>query len=225
MPTRVSDEKKLYICEMLEKGCTYKQISQDLGVSNQVIANIKREFYGDDSMKKSIVAGDKFNGLLTASGMNQFVGTCRVGAKFEKKRFNANNSREAKKLWEAWKEEILSQGKATIKNPPIEVTRVPKAIPAKTATRKEVIKMSNPKPQETADHIYILAVGTPKLANWFADEKQAKDAMAAANKALEFAGVDIRYSVIEVARQGVSRLKFYTDFSERMGLSERKELV
>ena len=91
---RTSEEQKLYIAEMLEKGCTYRQIKNDLGVSNMTIAAVKKEFYGADKMQRSIVAGDKFNGLLQAIGDKQFVGTCRVkSGKFERKRFTAKDSR------------------------------------------------------------------------------------------------------------------------------------
>lgn len=64
MGKELSDEKKLYIVEMLEKGCTYRQISADLGISNGTIAAVKREFFGEDKMQRSIVAGDKFIGVV-----------------------------------------------------------------------------------------------------------------------------------------------------------------
>ena len=188
----VSDEKKLYVAEMLEKGCTYKQISQDLGVSNQVIANIKREFYGADKMKRSIVAGDKFNGLLQAIGDNQFVGTCRVkGGKFEKKRFTAKNSREAIKMWEAWKEELMAENKPVIDNSPIEVTPV----------RAQNIQTHEKELKEPMSTIYILAFGSPKVPNYFTDLNEAKKVAELLNYALHYADVDtngLKYNVIGV---------------------------
>ena len=45
---RISDEKKLYICEMLEKGCTYQQIKTDLHVAGSTISAVKKEFYKED---------------------------------------------------------------------------------------------------------------------------------------------------------------------------------
>lgn len=124
MGKELSDEKKLYIVEMLEKGCTYKQISADLGISNGTIAAVKREFFGDDKMRKSIVAGDKFHGLLECVGKNQFKGSVRVkGGKFETKRFITSSRQEAEKLWNEWKEEVLKDQAPIIANPPIVVTR------------------------------------------------------------------------------------------------------
>ncbi len=188
----ISDEKKLYVAEMLEKGCTYKQISQDLGVSNQVIANIKREFYGADKMKRSIVAGDKFNGLLQANGNNQFVGTCRVkGGKFEKKRFMAYSRQEAAKLYNEWKEELMAENQPVIDNPPITVTPV----------RAQNIQTPKEEPKESTGAVYILAFGNPKLASYFTDLNEAVKVAELLNYGLRCADVETRglkYNVIGV---------------------------
>ena len=206
---KLSDEKKLYICEMLEKGCTYQQIKNDMHVSGSTISAVKREFYGkDDDVKKAIVAGDKFNGLLECVGSNQYVGSCRVqGGKFKKRRFNCGNSTEAKKQWEAWKDEIHAEEKP-VNNTPIEVKPMRKPV-----TVNEPVVVTTPAivttpavestvPRKTiVKHIYVLAVGNPKLAGWFLDENKARQAMEAANRALEFAGVDIQYFVVDVERQ------------------------
>lgn len=205
---KLTDEKKLYICEMLEKGCTYKQISADLKISGSTISAVKKEFYGkDDDVKKSIVAGDKFNGLLECVGSNQYVGSCRVqGGKFKKRRFNCSNSTEAKKQWEAWKDELHAEEKP-VNNSPIEVKPMRKPVvnePVVVTTPAIVTTppVESTVPQKTiVKHIYVLAVGNPKLAGWFLDENKARQAMEAANRALEFAGVDIQYSVVDVERQ------------------------
>lgn len=214
----ISDEKKLYVVEMLEKGCTYRQIGQDLGVSNQVIADIKREFFGDDKMRKSIVAGDKFNGLLECVGKNQFKGSVRVkGGKFETKRFIASSSQEAKKLWEKWKDEILEDLAPEITNPPIVVTRAngKTYVPTHPTDRnQEVIKVAVPKKEEPkveevaetsnipnlipSEPIYLLTLDNPRIAGYLYDEDAARKLMGMLNYALEASGVSIRYNVVPV---------------------------
>lgn len=216
---KLTDEKKLYICEMLEKGCTYKQISADLKVSGSTIAAVKKEFYGkDNDVKKAIIAGDKFNGLLECVGSNQYVGSCRVqGGKFKKRRFNCGNSTEAKKQWEAWKDELHAEEKP-VNNTPIEVKPIrktplhPEGVSYNAQYRDEnaiVTQVAIPKdstvvPVEpnNANEIYILAVGEPKIAGSFATYDEAAQAALIANNALEFAGVDIRYKVLKVLPYG-----------------------
>ena len=229
MAKGISDEKKLYVVEMLEKGCTYRQISQDLGVSNQAIADIKREFFGDDKMRKSIVAGDKFNGLLECVGKNQFKGSVRVkGGKFETKRFTTSSRQEAEKLWNEWKEEVLKDQAPEIINPPIVVTRGNNKhsyIPTNPTDRNhdiieveipnDPIEVAIPKIEEAkvedapmvADGgpdsedfhpIYLLAVGYPRIAGYSYNAEDARKMMRVLNYALETAGVDIRYSVVEI---------------------------
>lgn len=215
----ISDEKKLYIAEMLEKGCTYRQISQDLGVSNQTIADAKREFFGGDDMQRSIVAGDKFNGLLECVGKNQFKGSVRVkGGKFKTKRFTTASRQEAEKLWNEWKEEILKNEAPVIDNPPLIAARGNNKhsyVPNTTDSNSTPIKRSYistetpnlieiPKKEETENEeefrpIYLLTVGEPRIAGYSYDEAQARKMMDLLNYALETADVDVRYSVIQVS--------------------------
>lgn len=206
---KLSDEKKLYIAEMLEKGCTYQQIKNDAHVSGSTIAAVKKEFYGkDDAVKKSIVAGDKFNGILECVGSNQYVGTCRVqGGKFKKRRFNCNNSTEAKKQWEEWKDELHAEEKP-VNNTPIEVKpmRKPVTVNEPEVVTKPAIVTTAPVQPNNANEIYILAVGEPKIAGSFATYDEAVQAAVIANNALEFAGVDIRYSVLKVLPYGTKSL-------------------
>ncbi len=202
---KLSDEKKLYIAEMLEKGCTYQQIKNDAHVSNSTIAAVKKEFYGkDDAVKKAIIAGDKFNGLLECVGSNQYVGSCRVqGGKFKKRRFNCGNSTEAKKQWEAWKDEIHAEEKP-VNNTPIEVKpmRKPVTVNEPVVVTTPAIVTTAPVQPDNANEIYILAVGEPKIAGSFATYDEAAQATEIANNALEFAGVDIRYKVLKVLPYG-----------------------
>lgn len=207
MGKELSDEKKLYIVEMLEKGCTYKQISADLGISNGTIAAVKREFFGDDKMRKSIVAGDKFHGLLECVGKNQFKGSVRVkGGKFETKRFITSSRQEAEKLWNEWKEEVLKDRAPVIDNPPIVVTRNNKRsyiTNPPTDRNDDIIEIPIPN-KEGADAeeerrpIYLLVVGDPRIAGYSYDEEHARKMMGVLNYALQTAGVDIRYSVAEI---------------------------
>lgn len=203
MAKRVSDETKIYVAEMLEKGCTYKQISQDLGVSNMVIADIKREFFGVDKMRNATVAGNKFDGLLLRTNTNKFVGTCRVkGGKFEKKVFVANNARDAIAMWEEWKEPIVEENKPAIYNPPIEIAPVrTKNIEHNEKENLEVIVMPKTEKTETAETIYILAFGNPKVPNYFTDLNEGKKVAELLNYALHYADVDtngLKYNVIGV---------------------------
>lgn len=208
---KLSDEKKLYIAEMLEKGCTYQQIKNDMHVSGSTIAAVKKEFYGkDDDVKRAIVAGDKFNGLLECVGSNQYVGSCRVqGGKFKKRRFNCNGSAEAKKQWEAWKEELRAEEKP-VNNTPIEVKPMRKPVTAQllqatndttVVTTPAIVKTQSVENEQPGE-IYILAVGEPKIAGSFATYDEAEQAAIIANNALEFAGVDIRYKVLKVLPYG-----------------------
>lgn len=213
---KLSDEKKLYICEMLEKGCTYQQIKNDMHVSGSTIAAVKKEFYGkDDDVKNAIVAGDKFNGLLECVGSNHYVGSCRVqGGKFKKRRFYCNGSSEAKKQWEAWKDELRVEEKP-VNNTPIEVKPMRKTPLHPEETDYNVrhkdddvivttpaIVSTSPVPPNNANEIYILAVGDPKIAGSFATYDEAEQTAAIANNALEFAGLSIRYKVLKVLPYG-----------------------
>lgn len=217
-PKGISDEKKLYIVEMLEKGCTYKQISADLGISNGTIAAVKREFFGEDKMKRSIVAGDKFHGLLECVGKNQFKGSVRVqGGKFETKRFNTSSRQEAEKLWNEWKEEVLKDKAPAIDNPPIVVTRAngKTYVPTHpTDSNHEVIKVAVPKKEEPkveevaetsnipslipSEPIYLLTLDNPRIAGYLYNEDAARKLMGMLNYALEASGVSIRYNVVPV---------------------------
>lgn len=208
---KLSDEKKLYICEMLEKGCTYQQIKNDMHVSGSTIAAVKKEFYGkDDDVKKAIIAGDKFNGLLECVGSNQYVGSCRVqGGKFKKRRFNCSGSSEAKKQWEEWKEEIHSAEKP-VNNTPIEVKPMRKQVTPQllqatndtTVVTTPAILTTAPVQPDNANEIYILAVGEPKIAGSFSSYEEAAQTAEIANNALEFAGLSIRYTVLKVLPYG-----------------------
>lgn len=146
----------------------------------------------------TIIAGDKHNGILKATGPGHYVGTCRIeGGKMKNKRFNFPNSKQAIEAWENWK--LLMNAKDIKK----EKTDIPeKETFVATYDNSQIIQANKPVHQNTmVETLYILAVREPKLAGWFVDEDKARRAMEAANKALELAGYDALYSVVEVKRQ------------------------
>jgi hypothetical protein len=185
MPTGIptSDELKLDIMELIEKGMPERQIAKDLNTSQSTVHRVKKEFYGKDirSMDK-VIAGDKHNGTLTAVGPNHYVGTCLVHGKMKKRHFNICGSKDAIDAWEEWKSSLITPKPVAVTNE----IKIEEPVMTNT-TNAEAPKNSD---------IYILAVGTPKIAAFFDNEEKAREAMHIANKALEFAGVDIRYSVI-----------------------------
>ena len=183
----VTDDDKLRLIELIESGSTIKAAAKVVGICYDTAWRIKKDFYGKDVRSMdAIIAGDKKNGTLKATGPSHFVGTCLTkGGKMKTRHFNVPNSKQAIAEWEKWKDSVNSN---------------PNECPKKQE-EKETFVAPYVVNKPAAEHIYILAVGEPKLASFFVDENQARQAMEAANKALEFAGVDIRYSVVEVKRQ------------------------
>lgn len=186
----VTDDEKLRLIELIDSGTTIKAAAKAVGICYDTAWRIKKEFYGKDTRSMdAVIAGDKKNGTLKATGPSHFVGTCLTkGGKMKTRHFNVPNSKQAIAEWEKWKNAINQNTNEC---------------PKKQEEKETLVATYNrPAPQNTVvEHIYILAVGEPKLASFFVDENQARQAMEAANKALEFAGVDIRYSVVEVKRQ------------------------
>lgn len=196
MPTGIptSDELKLDILELIEKGVPQKQISKDLHTSLSTISRVKKEFYGKDirSMDR-VIAGNKKTGTLTAVGPNHYVGTCLVRGKMKKRHFNICGSKDAINAWEKWKASLNTPKPVTIE------LNDPKPVTVTNDIKIEEPVMANMEAEAPKNSdLYILAVGTPKIAAWFDDEEKAREAMHIANKALEFAGVDVRYSVLPV---------------------------
>ena len=110
MPTGIptSDELKLDIMELIEKGMPERQIAKDLNTSQSTVHRVKKEFYGKDirSMDK-VIAGNKKDGTLTAVGPNHYVGTCLVRGKMKKRHFNICGSKDAIDAWEEWKPSLF----------------------------------------------------------------------------------------------------------------------
>lgn len=210
----LTDDDKLRICELIDLGMRNADIARKIGLSEQSVGRVRNEFYGKDIRSMDVViAGNKKYGTLTAVGPDHYVGTCLVKGKMKKRHFNVKGSQEAIKAWEEWKDVKGSQeaAKALEKWRDKEMTNRPETTnKANTPWRRtedvtvidgESINPKAPEPQEPQEShkfnntIYILAVGNPKLASWFLNQDEAREAMRIANQALEFAGVDIRYTV------------------------------
>jgi len=194
----LTDDDKLRICEMLEKNLRPGEIAKKTGLSYHSVYRVRNEMYGKDIRSMdTIIAGDKKNGTLKATGPSHFVGTCLTkGGKMKTKHFNASDSKQAISEWEKWKDSIHDRYACPKKQEEKETF-------VATYDNTQILQATNePVHQKTmVENLYILAVGKPKVAAWFVDEDKARQALKMANQALEFAGVDIRYSVLEVKRQ------------------------
>lgn len=213
----LTDDDKLRICELIDQGMRNAEIARKVGLSEQSVSRVRSEFYGKDIRSMDVtIAGNKKYGTLTAVGPDHYVGTCLVKGKMKKRHFNVRGSQEAIKAWEKWKDikctpeeaakaleewkdkEMANSPETTNKdNTPWRRTEDVTVIDGGNITLK------SPEPQESHkfnNTIYILAVGNPKLASWFLNEDEAREAMRIANQALEYAGVDIRYSVLTVSK-------------------------
>lgn len=197
----LTDDDKLRICEMLEKNLRPGEIAKKTGLSHQSIYRVRNEMYGKDTRSMdTVIAGDKRNGTLKATGPGHYIGTCRIeGGKMKNKHFNFPNSKQAIEAWENWK--LLMNAKGA-KKEKTETDIPEKETFVATYDNSQILQANEPVHQNTmVENIYILAVREPKLAGWFIDENKARQAMEAANKALELAGYDALYSVVEVKRQ------------------------
>lgn len=182
----LTDDDKLRIIDMIEAGEKPEVVAKKMGLGRSTIYRVRSEFQGKDVRSmETVIAGDKTNGLLVCTGPNHYVGSCAVrGGKMKKRHFSVQGSDNAKKQWEAWKASLHDAS---------ENRNVQEVTVSATNNNKKTTTISLP-----PNTIYILAVGDPKIAGWFENPEEARDAMKAANKALEFAGVDIRYSVLAI---------------------------
>lgn len=227
MNNRLPEETVADVVALLKTGMPQQRIARDLHISQSSVARIKKKYLKGEDMD-SIFAGDKYNGLIKATGNGVFEGTCRGdNGKMYKKIFRCKNSKEARDQWDAWCAAIhqYDKEKAQAKHTKIEVPEPiavskPEKIPADVPTKPkpEVIyrvkKSESEKPESEqpeseqptprreleADEIYILAVGNPKMAGFFIDFQQAMQTEALMNAALEMAGFDSRYQIVAVKR-------------------------
>lgn len=196
--TPLTDDDKLRICELWEEGLSSREISRQTGLSQASVIRVKQEMYGKDVRSMDcIIAGDKKHGTLKATGPGHYIGTCLArNGKMKSKRFECKDSKEAKNAWEAWKDSIssgISYG-APLPDRPVTTIATPTTV---DIPEEETMPITS----DIIDDrfIYVLAVGTPKIAGYFRDPEEARKAMRDANRALDFAGInDISYSVITV---------------------------
>lgn len=196
---RVTDDEKLRLIELIDSGMSINKAAKEVGIGYATAWKIKNEFYGKDIRSMdAIIAGDKKNGTLKTTGPSHFVGTCLTkGGKMKTRHFNVQNSKQAIAEWEKWKDSVNRNANECPKKQEEKETFVA------THNNNQINLVNKPVPQNSSvKSIYILAVGTPKLSGWFIDEDKARQAMKEANKFLELAGFDTRYSVVKVDRQG-----------------------
>lgn len=221
MTKRLPEETVADVVALLKTGMPQQRIARDLHISQSSVARIKKKYLKGEDMD-SIFAGDKYNGLIKATGNGVFEGTCRgENGKMYKKIFRCKNSKEARDQWDAWCAAIhqYNKAKAQAKHTkvdipePIDVSK-PAKIPADVPTKpvvhdvatpeKPVNHVEMPKSEEPTSHVvnelYILAVGNPKVAGFFVDFQQAMQTEAILNNALEIAGFESRYQVVAVKR-------------------------
>lgn len=189
----LTDDEKLRICELLEAGKHQREVAKIIGVSQSTVHRVKTEMYGKDVRSMDcVIAGNKKYGTLTAVGSGHYVGTCLVaGGKIKKRHFNCADSKIAKVQWESWKKtcnaledhaekenNVSNQNQTQINN---------------------TSNTNNAQSQSSAtDTLYLLAVEKPLIAGYFKSIEEANRAAAISNQALKFAGVQLRYQVIEV---------------------------
>ena len=202
----LTDDDKLRICELIDQGMRNADIARKVGLSEQSISRVRKEFYGKDIRSMDVViAGNKKYGTLTAVGPDHYVGTCLVKGRMKKRHFNVKGSQEAIKAWEDWKAKIMADVMEKTVTEPLAIDGgniSHKASEYGVETGGNVIKVpeKNQEPRKFDSTIYILAVGNPKLASWYLNEDEARKAMRIANQALEYAGVDIRYTIQTVGQ-------------------------
>lgn len=200
------------VVQCLELGLTQKQTSIDCHLAQSTVSRISQKYFGKETDMDSVIAGDKKHGTLRCIGMDLFVGSCRGNdGRMHKKRFRAGR-KEATKQWEAWKEKLRCEEMTTKATPePIDILEPAPAViitePEPEIIEEPKVEIAEVVPQEemwresekVPTTVYILAVGNPKVAGFFTDFEEAMKTEAIVNQALKFAGIDIRYSIQEVA--------------------------
>lgn len=205
MPTGypITDDDKLRVIEMFDNGLSRREVIKKSNLSPASVDRIKKEFYGKDIRSMDVtIAGDKKHGTLRSVGPSHYIGTCFLeNGKSISKRFNVSTgSKDAIKLWSEWQKSCWKKAEQReSERKDIPVNQV-KTMTVEPNTTPEELAKSDEKPKTVLNSLYILAVGDPKIAGWFVDMEQAIKAEEMANKALECAGVDARYQVLEVKR-------------------------
>lgn len=146
MTQRLPEETVNDVVSLLKTGMPQQRIARDLHISQSSVARIKKKYLKGEDMD-SIFAGDKYHGIIKATGNDVFEGTCRgKNGKMYKKIFRCKGSKEAREQWEAWCAAIrkydkdksqAKQAKTDIPEP-ITVDK-PAKIPADVPTKPAVI--------------------------------------------------------------------------------------
>lgn len=201
--TVVSDDIKLDVMELIEKGVPQAEIARRVHLAQSTVSRIKQEFYGKDRRDMDcVVAGNKKFGLLTATGPNHYIGTCLTkNGKMKKRHFNVQGSKEAIRQWEAWKR--LNGVSETDIPEPIKVEKKPQRkedpVSEPMVTNPETTPQQSDASTGLPPALFCIAIGAPKILGFSTTEDDARDMLKQANQALETAGVrDIRYSMIPV---------------------------
>ncbi len=207
MPTGypITDDDKLRVIEMFDNGLSRREVIKKSDLSPASVDRIKKEFYGKDIRSMDVtIAGDKKHGTLRSVGPSHYIGTCFLeNGKSISKRFNVSTgSKDAIKLWSEWQQSCWKKAEqreeSQRKDIPVNQVKVTTSAPVSNASI--ISNTMTEKPKTVLNSLYILVVGDPKVAGWFVDMEQAIKAEDIANKALECAGVDARYQVLEVKR-------------------------
>lgn len=153
MTQRLPEETVNDVVSLLKTGMPQQRIARDMHISQSSVARIKKKYLKGEDMD-SIFAGDKYHGVIKATGNDVFEGTCRgKNGKMYKKIFRCKGSKEAREQWEAWCAAIrqydkdksqAKNGKADIPEP-ITVTK-PDKIPTDVPTEKVGVRYTPAKP-------------------------------------------------------------------------------
>lgn len=212
--------EKVDIYEAVKSGVPVKDVASDFGISEQTVRGIFRKFklaedHEGERIMDSILAGDKYNGLLRCIGADTYEGTCRLpNGKFKTKIFRTTGSRAAEGQWSRWCEDIRNESVSDKAEAPA-VTITPAPIPEVTVTRR-----TEPEPVKTDDKaqhvvlvepnaanagrepIYIVFAtlpneSEPKFLGWTTFERAIQQCDSR-NESLEFLGLEPSYKVAEL---------------------------
>ena len=209
MGGKLSDRDKEQIVAMLCSGMSQAEVARRFGVSQTTVSYVKRK--AGDGVEKTF-AGDKEHGTLRKDSSGVFVGTCRMGnGKMKSRRFRGMTLSDATAKWNEWCAWLRAEEESGLRNADV-VEAAESVVREYEAQTPAVIEASEPAsaPQEPVmdvmglppepQPLYVLVLGSPKVAGYFTDMEQALRIESVMNQALEFAGVDGRYQIVEVAQ-------------------------
>ena len=169
MTKRLPEETVADVVALLKTGMPQQRIARDLHISQSSVARIKKKYLKGEDMD-SIFAGDKYNGLIKATGNGVFEGTCRgENGKMYKKIFRCKNSKEAREQWDAWCAAIhqYDKAKAQAKHTKVDIPQPiavskPAKIPADVPTKPAVIYGVATPPERPVTHVKMPEAEKPE---------------------------------------------------------------